>query len=91
MTIEPVPGVSLASQEVLSRLSHELRTPLNSVIGFSRVLGTNRRRRSSSVIPVWLSYQDGVLHLREERGGVVATVPANGRWPAAGSSGTGVR
>jgi signal transduction histidine kinase len=27
---------------VLSRLSHELRTPLNSVIGFSRVLGTNR-------------------------------------------------
>jgi signal transduction histidine kinase len=42
MTIEPVPGVSLASHEVLSRLSHELRTPLNSVIGFSRVLGTNR-------------------------------------------------
>jgi signal transduction histidine kinase len=29
-------------QEFLSRMSHELRTPLNSVIGFSRVLETNR-------------------------------------------------
>jgi len=31
-----------AREEILSRLSHELRTPLNAVIGFSRVLGTNR-------------------------------------------------
>jgi signal transduction histidine kinase len=42
MTIEPTPASRLAREEVLSRLSHELRTPLNSVIGFSRVLGTNR-------------------------------------------------
>lgn len=42
MTVEPMPASRLASREVLSRLSHELRTPLNSVIGFSRVLGTNR-------------------------------------------------
>jgi len=42
MTIEPVPASGPASHELLSRLSHELRTPLNSVIGFSRVLGTNR-------------------------------------------------
>ena len=42
MTFEPLPGAGLANHEVLSRLSHELRTPLNSVIGFSRVLGTNR-------------------------------------------------
>ena len=42
MTIEPVPAARMASHEVLSRLNHELRTPLNSVIGFSRVLGTNR-------------------------------------------------
>lgn len=42
MTVEPVGSSNLASHEVLSRLSHELRTPLNSVIGFSRVLGTNR-------------------------------------------------
>ena len=38
---EPMPNSSLASQDALARLSHELRTPLNSVIGFSRVLGTN--------------------------------------------------
>ena len=42
MTIEPVPASRAMDHEVLSRLSHELRTPLNSVIGFSRVLGTNR-------------------------------------------------
>lgn len=35
-------GAELAKHEILSRLSHELRTPLNSVIGFSRVLTTNR-------------------------------------------------
>jgi len=42
MTIDPTSGPRPARHEVLSRLSHELRTPLNSVIGFSRVLGTNR-------------------------------------------------
>jgi signal transduction histidine kinase len=42
MTVQPVPASRLASQEVLSRLSHELRTPLNSVIGYSRLLGSNR-------------------------------------------------
>jgi signal transduction histidine kinase len=42
MTIDPTSGARTASHEVLWRLSHELRTPLNSVIGFSRVLGTNR-------------------------------------------------
>jgi len=47
MTIDPTSGAGsprheAARHEVLSRLSHELRTPLNSVIGFSRVLGTNR-------------------------------------------------
>lgn len=42
MSAAPMPGSPLATHEVLSRLSHELRTPLNSVIGFSRVLGTNR-------------------------------------------------
>lgn len=29
-------------EEFLSRMSHELRTPLNAVIGFSRVLESNR-------------------------------------------------
>lgn len=39
---------ALAKQEILSRLSHELRTPLNSVIGFSRVLTTNRAGNQSA-------------------------------------------
>jgi two-component system, cell cycle sensor histidine kinase PleC len=34
--------VELARDEFLSRMSHELRTPLNAVIGFSRVLESNR-------------------------------------------------
>lgn len=42
MSAESLPGALGARHELLSRLSHELRTPLNSVIGFSRVLGTNR-------------------------------------------------
>jgi len=42
MTIEPEPAPRPTNDEVISLLSHELRTPLNSVIGFSRVLGTNR-------------------------------------------------
>ena len=29
-------------EEFLSRMSHELRTPLNAVIGFSKVLESNR-------------------------------------------------
>lgn len=38
-------AIELASrtrEEFLSRMSHELRTPLNAVIGFSRVLESNR-------------------------------------------------
>jgi signal transduction histidine kinase len=34
--------------EILARLSHELRTPLNSVIGFSRVLTSNRAGNQSA-------------------------------------------
>ena len=51
-----------------------------------RVLATNRRRRFSSVVPVWLSFHDGALRLTEERGGVVAGLPALGTWPVAGAT-----
>jgi hypothetical protein len=53
-----------------------------------RVLGTNRRRRFSSVVPIWLAYESesGELRLREERGGVTAGVPAIGTWPVAGAT-----
>jgi hypothetical protein len=52
-----------------------------------RVLSANRRR-FSSVLPIWLAYESGVgeLRLREERGGVMAGLPAFGRWPAAGAT-----
>jgi hypothetical protein len=53
-----------------------------------RVLGTNRRRRFSSVVPIWLAYLDenGELRLREEQGGVIAGLRAIGTWPAAGAT-----
>jgi hypothetical protein len=52
------------------------------------VLGTNRRRRFSGVVPIWLAYDSGSgeLRLREERGGVTAGLPALGTWPAAGAT-----
>ena len=39
---------ALVKREIFTRLSHELRTPLNSVIGFSRVLTTNRGGNQSA-------------------------------------------
>jgi signal transduction histidine kinase len=48
MSAERSGAQALAKEEVLSRLSHELRTPLNSVIGFSRVLTTNRAGNQSA-------------------------------------------
>ena len=53
-----------------------------------RVLGTNRRRRFSSVVPIWLEYESEIaeLRLREERGGVTAGLPAIGTWPVAGAT-----
>jgi hypothetical protein len=52
-----------------------------------RVLGTNRRRRFSSVVPIWLAYESEIGEfLREERGGVTAGLPAIGTWPVAGAT-----
>ena len=53
-----------------------------------RVLGANRRRRFSSVVPIWLAYESeiGELCLREERGGATAGLPAIGTWPVAGAT-----
>jgi hypothetical protein len=51
-----------------------------------RVLGTNRRRRFVSVVPVWLQFEAGELKVLEDRAKVSATVPASGEWPAAGAT-----
>lgn len=39
---------NLAKSEFLARMSHELRTPLNSIIGFSRLVKSNRQGTLSS-------------------------------------------
>jgi hypothetical protein len=53
-----------------------------------RVLGTNRRRRFSSIVPIWLRYYEDnqELTLTEENARVQATVSATGTWPAAGAT-----
>ena len=80
MTIEPVPAPRPTSQEVLSRLSHELRTPLNSVIGFSRVLGTNRagnqRAEDLAMLERIRASGERLLDLVEDLFDVTAAAPA---------------
>src|SRR3954447_7438109 len=53
-----------------------------------RVLGTNRRRRFTSRVPIWLRYDEAAqqLTLSEDNGTVQATVAAIGEWPAAGAT-----
>ena len=80
MTIEPMPARRTANDEVLSRLSHELRTPLNSVIGFSRVLGSNRagNQRAEDLLMLERIRASGerLLDLVEDLFDVTASVPA---------------
>jgi hypothetical protein len=76
----PPPQVLMESFKLIVRKAELIRA--------LRVLGTNRRRRFSSVVPIWLAYESeiGELRLREERGGVTASLPAIGTWPAAGTT-----
>jgi len=79
MTVDPNSGARPARHEVLSRLSHELRTPLNSVIGFSRVLGTNRagNQRAEDLVMLERIRASGerLLDLVEDLFDVSATTP----------------
>lgn len=79
MTIEPIASPRLEDHEVLSRLSHELRTPLNSVIGFSRVLGTNRagnqRAEDLAMLERIRASGERLLDLVEDLFDVSATTP----------------
>jgi len=80
MSAESLPSGNPATREVLSRLSHELRTPLNSVIGFSRVLGTNRagNQRAEDLVMLERIRASGerLLDLVEDLFEVTAPAPA---------------
>lgn len=53
-----------------------------------KTLGTIRRKRFSSTVPVWLSFNrsKGELAILEARRGVQAIVKATGYWPPAGAT-----
>ena len=51
-------------------------------------LGVTRRRRFSSILPVWLSFdpEEALLSIVEDKGAVTGHVRALGEWPASGST-----
>ena len=53
-----------------------------------RVLGTHRRRRFTSVVPVWLQYDPGAheLWVGGDQANIRTAVKALGEWPAAGTT-----
>lgn len=53
-----------------------------------QTLGVTRRKRFSSVLPVWLNFNSDTesLQIVEDRGVVFAHVPATGSWPPAGAT-----
>lgn len=60
----------------------------DELLGALKLLGVTRRRRFSSVVPVWLKYEPGSqrLEISEDKATVSATVPANGTWPPMGAT-----
>ncbi len=53
-----------------------------------KTLAAARRRRFSSSLPIWLSFEKGgdELHITEDRAKVAARVPASGSWSPAGAT-----
>ena len=51
-------------------------------------LGVTRRRRFSSIVPVWLYFdtESKLLQIVEDKGAVTAYVPAEGQWPYFGAT-----
>jgi hypothetical protein len=84
--VPPAPTVSRNWESGLESLKLLVRKA--DLIRALRVLGANRRRRFSSVVPIWLAYESeiGELRLRDEHGGVTAGLPAIGTWPVAGAT-----
>ena len=53
-----------------------------------KILSVVRRKRFTSVLPIWLSFDPtaNVLRLSEDQGAVEAEIPAIGEWPPAGAT-----
>ena len=51
-------------------------------------LSVTRRKRFSSIVPVWLNFdpESKLLQVVEDKGKVTAYVPAKGEWPASGAT-----
>ncbi len=66
------------------RLKLECLVLLNALNTF----GVTRRKRFSSIVPVWLYFdpESKLLQIVEDKGTVTAYVPAKGEWPAAGAT-----
>ena len=58
------------------------------LIGVLDTASCLRRRRFSSVLPIWVSFSPdrGEIEIREDRGVVLASLPATGNWPPAGAT-----
>lgn len=65
-----------------------LVVPRKDLLTALKVLVSLRRRRFSAIVPVWLIFdrQKGELGLAEDRGRVLAAVPATGSWPPMGAT-----
>lgn len=69
-------------------LSIKLTATRSDLLRALETLAATRRRRFTSILPVWVSFAvDGQeLRIVEERGKVTASLPAVGTWPPAGAT-----
>jgi len=68
--------------------SLSLKVPRVGLLQALKGLGVVRRKRSSSTVPVWLSFdpEKKALSITEARGRAIGIVPAEGNWTPAGAT-----
>ncbi len=68
--------------------SISLTVARHELIAALKTLGTVRRKKFVSVVPVWMRFdpREGTLSITEERNAVIAVVRASGSWPPAGAT-----
>lgn len=68
--------------------SMKLAVPRVELIAALDAMSRHRRRRFTSMLPVWLLFmpETGELVLQEDKGLVHARLPAQGDWPSAGAT-----